>query len=85
MYIGNFLASTVSHQSNLGSLLPENVGLEGMEGISVEAADASGAAAFHLGYLAIASGWVDVALVVGVEKYTDVVGPRSEAAGFGND
>lgn len=80
MYIGNFLASTVSHQSNLGSLLPENVGLEGVEGISVEAADASGAAAFHLGYLAIASGWVDVALVVGVEKYTDVVGPRSEAA-----
>lgn len=33
-----------------------------------------------MGYLAIASGMVDVALVVGVEKYTDVVGAESEAA-----
>lgn len=80
MYIGNFLASTVSHQANLGALLADNVGLEGVEGITVEAAEASGAAAFHLGYLAVASGLIDVALVVGVEKYTDVVGPRSDAA-----
>jgi acetyl-CoA C-acetyltransferase len=79
MYVGSFLASTASHQSNLGSLLAENVGLDGIEGISVEAAEASGAGAFHLGYLAVASGQVDVALVVGVEKYTDVVGPRSDA------
>ncbi len=55
------------------------MGLEGIEGITVEAAEASGAAAFHLGYLAVASGLVNVALVVGVEKYTDVVGPRSDA------
>jgi acetyl-CoA C-acetyltransferase len=79
MYVGNFLASTASHQANLGSLLVENTGLEGIEGITVEAAEASGAAAFHLGYLAISSGLVDVAVVVGVEKYTDVVGPRSDA------
>ena len=79
MYVGSFLAQTASHQSNLGSLLAENVGLEGIEGITVEAAEASGAAAFHLGYLAVASGLQDVVLVVGAEKYTDVVGPRSEA------
>jgi acetyl-CoA C-acetyltransferase len=79
MYVGSFLASTAIHQSNLGSLLSDNVGLEGIEGISVEAAEASGAAAFHLGYLAVASGLVNVALVVGAEKYTDVVGPRSDA------
>jgi acetyl-CoA C-acetyltransferase len=30
-------------------------------------------------YLAISSGFIDTALVVGVEKYTDVVGPRAEA------
>jgi acetyl-CoA C-acetyltransferase len=78
MYIGNFLASTASHQANLGSLLAETAGLEGIEGTTVEAAEASGAAAFNLGYLAISSGLVDVALVVGVEKYTDVVGPRSD-------
>jgi acetyl-CoA C-acetyltransferase len=79
MYIGSFLASTALHQSNLGSLLAGNVALEGIEGVSVEAAEASGAAAFHLGYLAVASGLVNAALVVGVDKYTDVVGPRSDA------
>ena len=79
LYVGNFLASMASHQANLGSLLAESVGLEGVEGITVEAAEASGAAAFHLGYLAVASGFVDAVLVVGVEKYTDVVGPRVDA------
>ncbi len=79
MYIGSFLASTAVHQSNLGSLLAESVALEGIEGIAVEAAEASGAAAFHLGYLAVASGLVNAALVVGAEKYTDVVGPRADA------
>lgn len=79
MYIGNFIGSTASHQANLGSLLAESVGLEGIEGVTVEAAEASGAAAFHLATLAVDSGLVESALVVGVEKYTDVVGPRSES------
>jgi acetyl-CoA C-acetyltransferase len=74
LYVGNFLGSMVSHQANLGSLLADNIALEGMEGVTVEAADASGAAAFRLAYLAVLSGYVDVALVVGVEKYTDAVG-----------
>lgn len=78
MYIGNFLASTASHQSNLGALLAQNMAMEGIEAISVEAAEASGAAAFHLGYLAVSSGLVDTALVIGVEKFTDIIGPRSE-------
>ena len=80
MYIGNFLASTVSHQANLGALIAENLSMEGIEGVTIEAAGASGGSALHMGYLAIASGMVDVALVVGVEKYTDVVGAESEAA-----
>lgn len=79
MYIGNFLATTASHQANLGALMAQDLGMEGIEGITVEAAEASGAAAFHLGFLAVASGMVDSALVVGVEKYTDVVGPRTDA------
>ena len=80
MYIGNFLAPTVSHQANLGALIAENLSMEGIEGVTVEAAGASGGSALHMGYLAIVSGMVDVALVVGVEKYTDVVGAESEAA-----
>jgi len=80
MYIGNLLAPTVSHQSNLGALLPDWSNLTGIEGITVEAAGASGGGAFRLGYLAVASGFVDVAIVVGVEKITDVVGPELERA-----
>jgi acetyl-CoA C-acetyltransferase len=80
LYVGNFLATTVSHQANLGALLTENSAMDGIEGITVEAAEASGAAAFHLAYMAVASGFVESALVVGVEKYTDVVGPRAESA-----
>lgn len=79
MYIGSFLASTALHQANLGALLAQDLSLEGIEGISVEAAEASGAGAFHLGCLAIGSGMVDTALIVGVEKWTDVIGPRSDA------
>jgi len=80
VYVGNLLAPVISRQANLGSLLADNIGLAGVEGSTVEAAGASGAAAFHLGYLAISSGYVDAALVVGVEKYTDATGSELEAA-----
>jgi acetyl-CoA C-acetyltransferase len=80
MFIGNMLATTLSHQANLGALLTDNTGLRGIEGTTVEAAGASGGAALRMGYLAVASGMVETALVVGVEKFTDVVGPEVEAA-----
>lgn len=80
MYIGNFLASTVTHQANLGALLAENMGLHGIEAYTIEAAGASGAAAFRVAALAVASGYVETALVVGVEKFTDMVG--AEVDGF---
>lgn len=80
LYIGNFLAPTVSHQENLGALLADNAGLNGIEAFTVEAAGASGGAALRVGVNAIASGYVDVALVLGVEKTTDMVGPEVESA-----
>lgn len=79
MYIGNMLAVSASRQANLGALLTEDVGLIGTESVTVEAADASGGAALRMAYLAILSGDVDVALVVGVEKYTDKIGPEMES------
>lgn len=79
MYIGNMLAPSASKQSNLGALLAEDVGLTGIEGVTIEAADASGGAALHAAFLAIRSGVVNAALAVGVEKYTDVIGPESES------
>lgn len=80
LYVGNFLAIDSSRQANLACLIADNAGLSGIEAMTVEAADASGGAAFHLGFIAVASGLVDVALVVGVEKYTDALGPEQESA-----
>ena len=80
LYIGNLLAPVLSHQANLGSLVAGNSGLEGIEAVTVEAGEASGAGALRVGYLAVASGLIDCALVLGVEKYTDAVGPQTEAA-----
>lgn len=79
LYIGNMLAVSASRQANLGALITEDVGLIGVEGVTVDAADASGGAALRMAYLAVRSGRVDVAMAVGVEKYTDVIGPESES------
>ncbi|NPV86894.1 MAG: thiolase domain-containing protein [Anaerolineae bacterium] len=80
LYVGNLLSPVVSHQSNLGTLLADNAGMSGIEAFTVEAAEASGAGALRAGYLAVLSGYVDVAMVVGVEKFTDAVGPVIEGA-----
>ena len=88
LYVGNMLAANLSRQAHLGTLLADYAGLRfddaqhtaGIEAETVEAGGASGGAALRQGYLAVASGLVDVALVVGVEKFTDVIGPDLEAA-----
>jgi acetyl-CoA C-acetyltransferase len=78
LYVGNMLAANLSRQAHLGTLLADFGGLRGIEAASFEAAGASGGAALRQGYLAIASGYVDSVLVVGVEKFTDMVGPEIE-------
>jgi len=80
LFVGNMLAPNLSNQAHLGVLLADYAGLLGIEAVTVEAAGASGGAALRQGYLAIASGMVDVALVVGVEKFTDKVGSEVDAA-----
>ena len=80
LFVGNMLAPNLSNQAHLGVLLADYAGLLGIEAVAVEAAGASGGAALRQGYLAIASGLVDIALVVGVEKFTDKVGSGVEAA-----
>jgi acetyl-CoA C-acetyltransferase len=77
--IANVLAAPASNQANLGALLTENVGLTGVEGLTVEAADASGGAALRMAYSAVRSGAVDIALALGVEKYTDLIGAQADS------
>lgn len=71
LYLGNMLAPALSHQSHLATLIADFAGLQGIEASMIEAAGASGAAALRVGCLAVASGAVDTALVVGVEKMSD--------------
>jgi len=80
LFVGNMLAPNLSRQAHLGALLADFAGLTGIEAVTVEAAGASGGAALRQGYLAIKSGLVDTALVVGVEKFTDQVGAGVEEA-----
>ncbi|MCD6356455.1 MAG: thiolase domain-containing protein [Anaerolineaceae bacterium] len=77
LYVGNLLASVASNQANLGAMIAPNAGLNGVEAITAEAGEASGAAAVRMGYLAVKSGYVRTVLVVGVEKYTDTTGSAS--------
>lgn len=74
LYVGNAYGATVSSQSQLGALIADFAGLGGVEAFTVEAAEASGGAALRTGYLAVASGAVETALVLGVEKSSDMVG-----------
>jgi acetyl-CoA C-acetyltransferase len=74
LFVGNMLAGTLSHQDHLGALIADFSGFRGIEAVTVEAADASGAAALRQAVLAVQSGLVRTALVVGVEKVTDQSG-----------
>ena len=80
IYVGNMLAGQLSNQNHLGALIADFAGLRGHEALTVEAADASGGAALRQAVLAVQSGLVETALVVGVEKMTDESGSTIPAA-----
>jgi acetyl-CoA C-acetyltransferase len=74
LFVGNMLSPMVSGQNQLGTFFSDWIGLWGQEAVKVEAACASGAAALRAGLMAVASGDIESALVVGVEKMTDKAG-----------
>jgi acetyl-CoA C-acetyltransferase len=80
LYVGNMLSPTISGQNQLGAFLADWIGLWKQESVKVEAACGSGAAAFRSALTAVASGDVESALVVGVEKMTDKAGRDVTAA-----
>ncbi len=81
LYVGNMLSGELSGQEHLATLIADFSGLRGIEAAKVEAACASGAAAMHMGVLAVASGWADVVVVLGLEKMTDTL-PAESLAGL---
>lgn len=74
VYVANAYGSTYNFQTHTGALIADYIGLRGIEAYTIEAADASGGAALRTAHLAVASGLIESALVVGVEKVTDIVG-----------
>ena len=80
VYVGNMLSESLNRQAHLGALIADFSGLRGVEAIRVEAADASGAAAFRAGVMAVASGLCDTVVVLGIEKMTDALPAETQAA-----
>ena len=73
IFVGNMMSGNVNSQNNLGPLVADWAGLKA-GAVKVDAACGSGAAAFRSGLVAVASGELESALVVGVEKMSDKTG-----------
>jgi acetyl-CoA C-acetyltransferase len=71
LYVGNMLADELQNQKHLAAFIADEAGWAGIEALEVDAASAAGAAAIRLAYLAVASGDVDTAIALGVEKMSE--------------
>jgi acetyl-CoA C-acetyltransferase len=80
IFIGNMLSGMLSKQENLGALVADWVGLKSIEAIKVEAACGSGAAALRMAIMAVASGELDSAIALGVEKMSETKGTETTSA-----
>jgi acetyl-CoA C-acetyltransferase len=80
LFVGNMMSGILCKQENLGALVADWVGLRGIETMKVEAACGSGAAALRAGLMAVGSGMMDNAIVLGVEKMTETTTAEATAA-----
>ncbi|NLF49706.1 MAG: thiolase domain-containing protein [Leptolinea sp.] len=74
IYVGNMMSGSANHQQHLGSYIADWVGMRFSEAVHIESACSSGSAAFRAAVMAIASGSINSAIAVGVEKMTDSPG-----------
>jgi len=74
LYIGNMAAGSTLQQEHVSALMADYCGLtsQNIPATRVEAASASGGLAVRQAYMAIAGGFIDIAVVGGAEKMTDV-------------
>jgi len=71
--VSSALSPLLQKQSHLGPVVLEELGLTGKPVLSVESGGASGAVAFHAGYMAVRSGLYSTVLVIGGEKLSDAL------------
>ena len=79
IYVGNMMSGSANKQQHLGAYIADWVGMRYAEALRIEAACGSGAAAFRSALMAVASGALDSAVAVGVEKMTDSPGAEITA------
>jgi len=71
-YVSNSVAGLITGQETIrGQVMLRHTGLMGVPIVNVENACASASTAFHLAWMAVASGMYDCALALGVEKLSD--------------
>lgn len=80
VYVGNMLSDISNLQAHLGVMVSDWIGQRFTDSVKIESACSSGSAAFRAAYLAVASGEIDIALAVGIEKMTDSPGNEITAA-----
>lgn len=87
LYIGNMSAGKFVGQEHVAALTADQCGLNPVAASRVEAACASGSAAFRNAYLSIKSGEYDVAVAGGAEKMTDLTNEQvtSTLVGAGDE
>jgi len=74
LYVGNMMSGSANKQQHLGASIADWSGLRFASALHVEAACGSGSAAFRSALMAVASGELDSAIAVGVEKMSDSPG-----------
>jgi acetyl-CoA acyltransferase len=80
-YVGNAAAGIITGQECIrGQVILSGTGLTGIPVINTENACASGSTAFHLAWMAVASGLYDIVLALGAEKMTHPDKNRTFAA-----
>lgn len=75
-YMGNFTSDCFENQAHLAPIVASWIGISPVASTRIEDACASGGVALRQGVLAIASGEVDMVLVGGLEKMTDLPGAK---------
>lgn len=80
IFVGNMLSGILTGQESLGALVADWIGLHHAEASKIEAACGSGAAAFRMAVMAVASGEMDSAIAMGVEKMTETKGVETTSA-----
>lgn len=73
LYVSNMSSELFTRQGSIATLVADQCALGPIPACRVEGACGSGGLGFREAYLAVASGTVDSALLVGVEKMTDVL------------